>query len=98
MLNFSLPALVSHFILKKFSLGLFFFFHFVLKRCVCGEGGGGGGGGRVEWGQSGIGGEKICIGVRLCKQLHVMRLPSVYSLQNLMEIFSVLLKIHCVRL
>ena len=57
-----------------------------------------GSGGRVEWGQSGIGGVKICIGVRLCKQLHVVRLPIVYSLQNLMEIFSVLLKIHCVRL
>ena len=51
-----------------------------------------------EWGQSGIGGEKICIGVRLCKQLHVVRLPIVYSLQNLMEIFSVLRKIHCVLL
>ena len=50
MLNFSLPALVSHFILKKFSLGLFFFFHFVLKRCVCGDGGG-------EWGQGGVGAE-----------------------------------------
>ena len=61
-------------------------------------GGGGGSGGRVELGQSGIGGETICIGVRLCKQLHVVRLPIVYSLQNLMEIFSVLLKIHCVRL
>ena len=46
----------------------------------------------------GIGGEKISIGVSLCKQLHVMRLPIVYSLQNLMEIFSVLLKIHCMRL
>lgn len=69
---------------------------------MCGGRGGGvgagGSGGRVEWGQSGIGGEKICIGVRLCKQLHVVRLPIVYSLQNLMEIFSVLLKIHCVRL
>ena len=57
-----------------------------------------GGGGGGLWGQGGIGGEKICIGVRLCKQLHVVRLPIVYSLQNLMEIFSVLRKIHCVLL
>ena len=57
-----------------------------------------GGGGRGVGGQGGRGGEKIYIVVRLCKQLHVVRLPIVYSLQNLMEIFSVLLKIHCVRL
>lgn len=55
-------------------------------------------GGRGVGGQGGRGGEKIYIVVRLCKQLHVVRLPIVYSLQNLMEIFSVLLKIHCVRL
>ena len=81
---------MSHFILKKFSLG--FFFSFCFEKVSVFVGGGG------EWGQDGIGGEKICIGVRLCKQLHVVRLPIVYSLQNLMEIFSVLLKIHCVRL
>ena len=58
----------------------------------------GGEGGRGVGGQGGRGGEKIYVVVRLCKQLHVVRLPIVYSLQNLMEIFSVLLKIHCVRL
>ena len=48
MLNFSLPTLVSHFILKKFSLGLFFFSFCFEKVCVWGgggEGGQGGGGG-----------------------------------------------------
>ena len=45
------------FYFKKILFGIvFFFFHFVLKRCVRVCWGGGGG---VWWGPGGIGGEKI---------------------------------------
>ena len=63
-------------------LSVHFRFHFVLKRC---------------WVQVGVGGGKVCTVICLCKQLHVMQLLIVYSLQNLMEIFNVLLKIHCIK-